>query len=42
MIEIWMKNHLVSDDNCKSIMLIYIYQGITNNVRFTFNDGDTA
>ena len=44
MIEIWMKNHLVSDNYCN--IVIYkaqiILQGMTNYVWFTFNVGDTT
>ena len=42
-IEIWMRNHLVSDTDC-SIVNLYnpnFLQGMTNNVGLTFNVGDT-
>ena len=44
-IEIWMKNHVVSDRivHCKSIMLKKSHlQGITNNVRFGYGVSDAT
>ena len=43
MIEIWMKNHLVSDNNCNTITLCSPknLQGMTKNVGLTFSVGDT-
>ena len=44
MIEIRMKNHLVSDSNCqhhKSIIPQKTYKETTNNVELTFSFGDT-
>ena len=45
MIQVWMKDHLVSDNiynTIKSIVPKYIFQGLMNNVRFTFSVGDTT
>ena len=39
MIDIWMKNHLVSDNNRNTVSKL---QGMTNIVGVTFNVGDTA
>ena len=44
MIEIWMKQHLVSDIHCDIVInnaQIFV-QGMTNNVRFTFRVDDTS
>ena len=43
MIEIWMKNHLVSDSNCNPVNLSSPKksQGMANSVGLTFNVGDT-
>jgi hypothetical protein len=42
MINIWMRNHLVSDIDCKTINLLsQKLQGMTNNVGLTFSVGDT-
>ena len=46
-IEIWLKNHLVSDSNCNTVKLCMIlqkiWQGMTNNVvGLTFSVGDTT
>jgi len=44
MIEIWMKNHSVSDSNCNTINLnpLKILQEMTNNVGLAFSVGDTT
>ena len=44
MIEIWMKNHLVSDSNCNTIRLYSskTLQGMANNVGLTLSVGDTT
>jgi hypothetical protein len=44
LIEIWMKNHLVSDSNCNTVRPYYplTLQGMTNNVGLTFSAGDTT
>jgi hypothetical protein len=44
MVQIWMKNYLVSDNNCNIVDLyniLKILQGMTNNVGLTFSVGDT-
>ena len=43
MIEIWMRNHLVSDINCNivNVILPNKLQRMTNNVGLTFGVGDT-
>ena len=43
MIEIWMKTQLVSDSNCNIVNLYSPkkLQGMTNNISFIFNVGDT-
>ena len=42
-IEVWMKNHLVSDSDCNTVGLQFPLnlQGITNNVGLAFSVGDT-
>ena len=42
-IEVWMKNHLVSDSDCNTVDLQFPLnlQGITNNVGLAFSVGDT-
>ena len=44
MIEIWIKIHLVSDNNCNTVDLEYPkkLQGMTNNVGLTFCVGDSV
>ena len=45
MIEIWMRNHLVSDNNCNTINLQspqLFLQVMTNNVGPTINVDDTT
>ena len=45
MVEIWMKNHLVSDSNlqhCKSIIPPKKLQGLANNVGLAFSIGDNT
>jgi hypothetical protein len=42
MIIIWMKNHLVSDSNCKSIIPPKKSQGMTNNGGVTLSVGDNT
>ena len=41
---IWMKTHLVSDNNCNivNIQAPQKLQGMTTNVVLTFSDGDTT
>ena len=43
MIEIWMKHHLVSDNNCNIVILkpSKKSQGMANSVGLTFSVGDT-
>ena len=44
MIEIWMKNHLVSDNNCKHSkfrMPMFFYKERQLNYTFRFSVGDT-
>ena len=42
-IEVWMKNHLVSDSDCNTVDFQFPLnlQGITNNVGLAFSVGDT-
>ena len=47
MIEIWLKNQLVSANtailqHCQSIMPNFLLQGMTNIVKLTFSVGDTT
>ena len=44
MIEIWMRNHSVSDSNCKIVKLESLknLQGMANNVGLKFSVGDTT
>ena len=42
MIEIWMKNQLISDNICNIYNHPKTLQGMTNNVGLTFSVGDTT
>ena len=40
MIDVWMKDHLVSDNNCNNVITSVIVQEMTNNVELTLSFGD--
>ena len=44
MIEIWMKNHLVSDSNCNTVNIFSLkkLQGMTYNIGLTLSVSDTV